>query len=58
MAVFIACFYAKWYLKSDKAIKAPYLDILSIHKMHLDKDVYAKPDTVKAVHFFAIFNTI
>ena len=50
MAEFIACFYAKWYLQHDKAIKAPYLDILSMHKIHLYKDVCAKPDTVEAVH--------
>ena len=48
MAEFIACLDAKWYLQSYKAIEAPYLDILSIHKMHLYKDVCAKPDTVEA----------
>ena len=36
-------------MQSDNAIKALYLDILSIHKMHLYKDVCAKPDVVKAV---------
>ena len=49
MAEFIACFYAKCYLQSGKAIKAPYLDILLMHKMHLYKDVYAKPNAIETV---------
>ena len=49
MVEFVACFYAKWYLQSDSAIRAPYLDISSLHQMHLYRDVCAKPEAVDAV---------
>ena len=46
---FVAWFYAKWYLQSNDTIKAPYMDVSAICKMHQYKAVCAKPDAVDAV---------
>ena len=46
---FIVCFYAKWYLQSEDAIKAAFFNIIAIHQMHLYKKVCTNPIAVDAV---------